>query len=204
VKKIVLATTNRGKLREIEALLSGLEIALVTVADYQGVPAVVEDGDSFFANAFKKARVVCTATDEAALADDSGLEVDFLGGAPGIRSARYAGEDATDEENNRMLLDALKGVPREKRGCAFRCVLVLYLPNGEYITCEGTWRGEVAETPAGSGGFGYDPIVYLPERGLTVAQLPPREKNRLSHRAKALAKLREELLRMKSGRSAAW
>ncbi len=204
MKKIVLATTNRGKLREIEALLTGLGVSLVSVADYSDIPVVAEDGDTFFANAFKKARAVCDATGEAALADDSGLEVDFLAGAPGVYSARYAGENATDDENNRKLLDALQGVPREKRGCAFRCVLVLCLPNGEHIACEGTWRGEVAEAPAGDSGFGYDPLFFLPHRGLTVAQLEPEEKNRLSHRAQALAKLREELLGMKSGRSAAW
>ncbi len=204
MKKIVLATANWGKLREIEALLSGLDVSLASVSEYKNLPTIVEDGDSFFANAFKKARLVCDATGEAALADDSGLVVDFLGGAPGVFSARYAGEGATDDENNRKLLAAMKGVPKGKRGCAFRCVLVLCFLNGEHITCEGTWRGEVAEAPAGSGGFGYDPIVYLPERGLTVAQLDPAEKNRLSHRAQALAKLREELLRMKSGRSAAW
>lgn len=199
MRKIILATNNRGKLREITVLLDGLGFSLVPASDCKNLPEVAEDGESFFANAYKKAKAVCDATGEAALADDSGLEVDFLGGSPGIYSARYAGEGATDEDNNRKLLDELKGVSRGKRGCAFRCVLVLCFPNGKHIACEGLWRGEIAEEQAGEGGFGYDPIVYLPGRGVTVAQLDPKEKNRLSHRGQALAKLREELLKISVG-----
>jgi XTP/dITP diphosphohydrolase len=164
--------------------------------DYPDLPDIVEDGKSFLENAHKKARVVSERTGETVLADDSGLEVDALGGAPGVHSARYAGEDANDEKNMRKLLDDMRDVAYENRGATFRCVLVLYAADGGCETFEGHWRGRIAEEPAGQGGFGYDPVFFLPEEGITVAQLPAEKKNRISHRAQAIAKLRSRLSRV--------
>ena len=132
-------------------------------------------------------------TGEAALADDSGLEVDHLEGKPGIYSSRYAGEGSTDEKNIQKLLERLEGIPAEKRGAAFRCVLVLYRPDGSYESFEGQWRGRIIERPVGTHGFGYDPVFFLSEQGVTVAQLDPAIKNSLSHRAQAFQKLKERL-----------
>lgn len=157
------------------------------------MPEIVEDGKTFFENALKKARVICEFTGEIVLADDSGLEVDWLGGEPGIFSARYAGEDTTDEKNNRKLLDKMAGVPAEERTARFRCSLVLYYPGGRYETFEGLWHGRISDEPVGAGGFGYDPVFFLPDRGMTVAQLPDDVKNTVSHRAQALHKLKESL-----------
>jgi XTP/dITP diphosphohydrolase len=141
----------------------------------------------------KKARIVSAWTGETALADDSGLEVDVLGGAPGIYSARYAGDDATDAGNIKRLLEELKDIAPQKRGGAFRCVLVLYEPGGRFKSFEDRWQGRIVDKPAGTGGFGYDPVFFLPELSMTVAQLPPGLKNQLSHRAKAFQKLKNYL-----------
>jgi XTP/dITP diphosphohydrolase len=189
----VLASRNQGKIREIQAMLVDLGISLFSLKDYPEIPEIVEDGKSFLENALKKGRTVAEATGEIVLADDSGLEVDALRGAPGIYSARYAGNDADDLQNNRKLLHDLKGVPAANRGAAFRCVLVLYLPDGRYEAFEGRWEGRIAEAPVGKGGFGYDPLFFLPGEGMTVAQLSPEVKNRVSHRAQAFAKLKERL-----------
>ena len=199
LRKIVLASKNKGKLRELTALLADEGVTLASLNDYPKIPEVVEDGQSFFENALKKARAVAGASGEAALADDSGLEVEALGGAPGIRSARYAGEPADDRRNIRKLLEELDGVPREKRRAAFRCVLVLCTPDGECESFDGRWEGSIAEEPAGQGGFGYDPVFYVPELGKTVAELPAETKNRLSHRARALLKFKERLCGKASG-----
>jgi len=174
-------------------MLADLGISLFSLNDYPEIPEIVEDGKSFLENALKKGRTVAEATGEIVLADDSGLEVGALGGAPGIHSARYAGNDADDLQNNRKLLNDLKGVPAANRGAAFRCVLVLYSPDGRYEAFEGRWEGRVAEAPVGKGGFGYDPLFFLPGEGMTVAQLSPEVKNRVSHRAQAFAKLKERL-----------
>jgi XTP/dITP diphosphohydrolase len=189
----VLASRNQGKTGEIQAMLADLGISLFSLKDYPEIPEIVEDGKSFLENALKKGRTVAEATGEIVLADDSGLEVDALRGAPGIYSARYAGNDADDLQNNRKLLHDLKGVPAANRGAAFRCVLVLYLPDGHYEAFEGRWEGRIAEAPVGKGGFGYDPLFFLPGEGMTVAQLSPEVKNRVSHRAQAFAKLKERL-----------
>jgi len=159
--------------------------------DYPDVPEVVEDGSTFLENALKKARMVSEHTGEWVIADDSGLEVDYLNGRPGVHSSRYSGPDATDDENNRKLLEALKTVPPEKRGAAFRCVLVLYKPDGTYRSFDGELRGAIARTAAGSEGFGYDPVFYVAEYGKTVAELSPDIKNRISHRARAFNKLKK-------------
>jgi XTP/dITP diphosphohydrolase len=170
-----------------------MDITFSSLYDYQDIPEIIENGQSFFENALKKARIVSEWTGETALADDSGLEVDALGGAPGIYSARYAGDGATDEGNIRKLLEDLKDVRPDKRGGAFRCVLVLYRPGGHFEHFEGRWQGRIADKPAGSGGFGYDPVFLLPEFSMTVAQLPPDLKNQLSHRAVAFRQLKNYL-----------
>ena len=193
LKTIVLASRNQGKIREIQSMFADLGISLFSLNDYPAIPEIVEDGKSFLENALKKGRAVAEATGETVLADDSGLEVEALGGAPGIYSARYAGTDADDLQNNRKLLDDLKGVPAANRGATFRCVLVLYPPDGRYEAFEGRWEGRIAEAPVGKGGFGYDPLFFLPGEGMTVAQLSPEVKNRVSHRAQAFAKLKERL-----------
>lgn len=174
-------------------MLADLGISLFSLNDYPEIPEIIEDGNSFLENALKKGRAVAEATGEIVLADDSGLEVDALRGAPGIYSARYAGNDADDLQNNRKLLHDLQGVPAANRGAAFRCVLVLYPPVGRYEAFEGRWEGRIAEVPVGKGGFGYDPLFFLPGEGMTVAQLSPEVKNRVSHRAQAFAKLKERL-----------
>jgi XTP/dITP diphosphohydrolase len=174
-------------------MLVGIGIDLRSLEDYPDLPEIVEDGNSFQENALQKAKVISKLTGETVLADDSGLEVDALGGAPGIYSARYAGKDADDEQNIRKLLDDLKGIVSENRGAAFRCILVLYPVDGRYETFEGRWEGMIAEKPAGQSGFGYDPVFFLPGEGVTVAQLSSEVKNRISHRAQAFAKLKEAL-----------
>jgi XTP/dITP diphosphohydrolase len=191
--RIVLASRNQGKIKEIRMMFSDLGIALLSLNDCPGIPEIVEDGKSFLENAVKKAKVVAESTGEIVLADDSGLEVDALGGAPGILSARYAGQDADDRQNIRKLLRDMKGIPPESRGAAFRCLLVLYPADGRYEAFEGRWEGMIAEKPVGLDGFGYDPIFFLPGERVTVAQLSSEVKNRISHRAQAFAKLKERL-----------
>ena len=171
-------------------MLEEIGVDCKSLNDYENLPEVIEDGQSFFENALKKAKAVSEWTGEAVLADDSGLEVKALGGAPGIFSARYAGNSAEDDDNIKKLLENLKGVPEDKRDGAFRCVLVLYYPDGHYKHFEGSWEGRIAEVPAGTGGFGYDPVFYLPESGVTVAELPREKKNAMSHRAKAFRQLK--------------
>ncbi|MDD5712505.1 MAG: XTP/dITP diphosphatase [Smithellaceae bacterium] len=188
-----MASKNKGKIREVQSILAGGDVVIVSLAEYPDCPDVVEDGDSFFENALKKARTVAEYAGELALADDSGLTVDALNGAPGVFSARYAGEAATDDDNITKLLQELRDVPDQGRAAAFCCVLVLCNPNGAYESFVGRWEGRIAKEKAGESGFGYDPVFYLPELGKTVAQLPLELKNRLSHRAQALEKLKEAL-----------
>ena len=188
--KLVLATSNRGKLAEMRPLLADLGHELATQGEL-GVEDAVEDGRSFVENALIKARHAARQTGLPALADDSGLEVDALGGAPGVRSARFAGPDADDAANRRLLLERLANVPADARRARFRCVLV-YLrhaddPWPEIFT--GTWEGEIALAEAGGNGFGYDPLFRVPALGCTAAQLDPADKARLSHRAQATAAL---------------
>jgi len=174
-------------------MLEGSGIELKSLLDYPGIPEVVEDGSSFFENALKKAKTVSEYTGEAALADDSGLEIDCLQGRPGIYSARYSGEDATDEKNNAKVLSELDGVSWEERTAAFRCVLVMYIPGSDYKAFEGKWQGRVGFEPRGTMGFGYDPIFVDTTLGKTAAELPPEIKNRVSHRAQAFRKFKESL-----------
>ena len=195
---IVVATTNRGKLREIKALLADLPVEVVTTADVVGrMSPIVEDGDTFEANASKKAQLVAAATMMVTLADDSGLEVDALGGRPGVRSARFAKLGATDAENNAELLKQMQDVADEQRTARFRCAMVLVDPwreEGEReMVVQGSCEGHIAHKPTGAGGFGYDPLFILQGREQTMAELSASEKNAVSHRAKALAAIAPEL-----------
>jgi XTP/dITP diphosphohydrolase len=191
--KIVAATRNPGKLREIRLGLEGLAVELLSLADFPAAPEVEEEGDSFAANAVKKARALCAYTGLPALADDSGLEVDALQGAPGVRSARFAGEGASDAENNAKLLSLLHGVRPEKRTARFRCVIALAWPDGRVDAVEGTAEGRILEVPRGDQGFGYDPLFYSPELDATFSEVEAERKLRVSHRGKALAQLRQML-----------
>lgn len=192
-RKILLATRNPGKLREVRDFLSELELEVVGMEELPEAGDVVEDGKSFLENARKKAHALASRFGCAALADDSGLEVDALGGLPGVRSARYAGETATDDQNNKKLLEAMKGLGAGERSARFRCVMVLATPEGKEWVSEGTWEGEIAQAPRGKGGFGYDPLFLIPEQGRTVAELSLGEKNKMSHRAQALRGIKHVL-----------
>ncbi|UCD83400.1 MAG: XTP/dITP diphosphatase [Deltaproteobacteria bacterium] len=191
MKEIVLATRNDNKIREIKNLLKDINIKFLSLRDFPSFPPVPETATSYTENAQLKASAVSKFTGKLALADDSGLEVDFLQGRPGVLSARYAGEGASDEENNRKLLGELREVPMALRGAAFRCVLALVAPSNKKETVEGECRGVIALEPRGEGGFGYDPLFYLPKFNKTFAELSPEEKNQVSHRAQAAAKLRK-------------
>lgn len=193
--KIVLATGNPGKVRELSRLLEGTGIEVMPQTAF-GVPDAEETGLSFVENAILKARNAATHTGLPAMADDSGIEVDALNGAPGIYSARYAGPGCDDDANNRKLLEALKDVPVEQRTARFHCVIA-YLRHGEDpspIITEGVLEGRVTFAPRGAGGFGYDVIFELPDRGVTTAELDPEEKNRISHRGQALARMLARLV----------
>ena len=181
--ELLLATNNRGKIREYAELLSGCGYQLVTPAEKGIDIEVAETGETFADNAILKARALAAASGLLTLADDSGLEVDALGGAPGVHSARYAGDNASDAERIALLLKNLVGVPVDRRAARFRCVIAIANPAGNVRMAEGSIEGIIAFTPKGSNGFGYDPVFLLPDIGKTMAELPPGEKNRLSHRA---------------------
>jgi XTP/dITP diphosphohydrolase len=193
IRELVLATRNRHKGEELAALLGDLGITIRTLDEFPDAPDVVEDGDTCEANAVKKARAIAEFTGLPAVADDTGLEVDALGGRPGIYAARYAGEDATYEDNCRKLLRELAGVPRERRTARFLTVAAIALSSGEVRVAQGTLDGVIAEAASGTLGFGYDPVFLIPELGKTLAELPADKKNCISHRAKAFAKMREIL-----------
>jgi XTP/dITP diphosphohydrolase len=186
-KKIVVASNNFGKVREFEKALLPLGFKTVSLQVAGFEEDLREEGD-YRENALEKARAVCRSTGLPALADDSGLEVEALGGFPGSASRRYLGPEATQEERNRDILRRLDGVPEKKRGARFRCLLALCFPEGQEIVVEGTCEGTIALSPRGEGGFGYDPIFQLPD-GRTMAQLTREEKNQVSHRGKALTRL---------------
>lgn len=188
--EIVLATRNPDKGRELGALLGGLRIRIRTLADFPSAPEVVEDGTTCEANAIKKAREIAQATGVPAVADDTGLEVDALGGRPGVYAARYAGEHATYEDNCRKLLLELAGVPGSKRTARFLTVAAIAFPSGDVHVTQGSLEGLIAEQPLGDRGFGYDPVFLVPEFNRTLAQLTAEEKNRMSHRARAFVQMR--------------
>lgn len=194
--RLLIATRNPGKLREYEQLLAGLPLSL-TYLDGEGITQEVEEsGETFADNATNKAKEYACLSGLLTLADDSGLEVDALGGEPGVHSARYAGPEANDEDRYRLLLERMEGVPWEERGARFRCVTAVAEPGGEVYTAEGTVEGIIALAPQGEYGFGYDPVFYVPEHDRTMAQLPPEVKNRISHRAVAAREIRGILERL--------
>ena len=197
VNEIVLATHNPDKRVEIAALLSDLGIRVRSLAEFPQAPVVVEDGETCQANAIKKAKTIANYTGLTAVADDTGLEVDALGGRPGVHAARYAGAQVSYEDNWKKLLHELNGVPLEQRGARFLTVVAIVRPANEQVeTVEGVLNGVIAHRPAGSGGFGYDPVFVVPELGKTLAELTPSEKNRISHRAQAFVKAKAILQRL--------
>ena len=191
---VVLASGNAGKLREFRDLLAPLGLGVFPQSDFD-VPEPEETGLSFVENAILKARHAARLTGHPAIADDSGLEVDFLDGAPGIYSSRFSGAGATDENNNRKLLELLAGVAEEQRTARFQCLLVYMRDHRDPtpLICQGTWEGRIARAPAGSQGFGYDPLFFVPEQNCTSAQLSPQVKNSLSHRGRAMRQLLKSL-----------
>ena len=188
--QIVLATRNPGKISEFRQLLGGFPIEIKSLMDFGPIPEAVEDGETFEENAAKKAQFTAKVLGLPALADDSGLVVPALGGAPGVLSARYAGEDASDHKNNEKLLQAMEG--REDRDAHFICVIVIAVPSGPALVYEGSCDGRITLKPTGDQGFGYDPIFYYPPLGKTFAQMSRAQKNRVSHRGQAMAELRDE------------
>ena len=193
MKKVIFATGNQGKMKEIREILGDLDIELLSLKD-AGIHAdIVEDGKTFEENAQIKARTICNLTGEIVLADDSGLEIDYLNKEPGIYSARYMGEDTSYHIKNANLIERLEGVPDEKRTARFVCAIAAAFPDGTIETRRATIEGRIAQEPAGENGFGYDPIFYLPDRGKTTAQLSAEEKNEISHRGKALRQIKEIL-----------
>ena len=197
-KILVVATFNPHKLGEIRALLPSLPVALKALSDFPGAGPVEEDGVTLEENAAKKALAAARFTGLWALADDTGLEVDALGGGPGVRSARYAGENASPSENNAMLLSALKGLPPEKRLARFICVMALSSPAGAVKISRGVLEGRITDAARGAEGFGYDPLFEVGRGPGTLAEFSPEEKNLVSHRARALKALLPELLRFAS------
>lgn len=188
-KKLVLATRNQDKIIEIKDILSGLHIDILTLDSFPNIPDVVEDGETLEANAEKKAREIHLATGLPSLADDSGLEVDFINGDPGVYSSRFAGENATYAINNEKLINLLKNVPVEQRTAHFRCVMAI-AENGAVTLLEGTCHGIILNETKGSHGFGYDPLFYIQEYDQTFAEMPLSLKNKISHRGNALRKVR--------------
>lgn len=202
--RIIFATSNEGKMKEVRMILADLGMEILSIKE-AGIHAdIVENGATFEENACIKALAVrkfCgdnNGCGDIVLADDSGLVVDFLGGAPGIYSARYMGEETSYEVKNQAIIDRLSGAQGQERSARFVCAIAAALPNGEVLTARGTIEGQIGYEAVGAGGFGYDPIFYLPDRGLTTAQLSAKEKNEISHRGKALWAIKE-LLRGKLG-----
>jgi len=199
---LVMATRNPGKIRELREILKDLRVALLSLADFPHLPEIPEEGATFAENAAIKAQAVARLTGHTALADDSGLAVDALGGAPGVFSARYAQDRTspappTDADNWRKLLEELKGVPWDERGARFVCEIALARPDGSLIKARGECAGVIALEPRGEMGFGYDPVFWVPQYSATMAELAPEIKNRISHRARALAAFKELLSSLK-------
>jgi XTP/dITP diphosphohydrolase len=191
--EVVIATRNSGKFREIRQILAPLGLRILSLRDFPEIPEILEDGQTFAENAVKKATAVARRTGRMAIADDSGLAVDALDGRPGVFSSRYAGENATDADRCRRLLEEMARVPKGRRGAAFICALAVASPEGKVEIVEGECRGEIASAPRGAQGFGYDPVFFLPELGKTMAELESEVKNRISHRARALERLMQVL-----------
>jgi len=187
---IVLATRNAGKVKEFQMMLDGYPVEIKGLGDFGPIPEAVEDGATFDDNAYKKALHTAKVLGLPAIADDSGLVVEALDGAPGVYSARYAGENASDGDNIAKLLRAMEG--KRNRKAAFECVISIAVPAGPALTYEGRCEGEITETPSGDGGFGYDPVFFYPPLGKTFAEISLEEKNKVSHRGRALAEVRSE------------
>jgi len=195
--KLLVATSNEGKKAEFAFLLAGLGYELVSLSDLGLAPSVDETGNTFEENALLKAQHYAALTGLVTLADDSGLEVDALQGEPGVRSARYAGEQASDQDRYHLLLDRLQDVPLAKRGARFRCAIAIAWPDGHWQMAQGACEGIIATETRGCYGFGYDPVFYLPEFHATMAELAPEIKNRISHRARAAQAARRLLQTLK-------
>jgi XTP/dITP diphosphohydrolase len=187
----MIATRNKGKIREIREALNGLGLRIYALSDFSDVPEIEEDGKSFTENALKKARFYSKYFGMLTIADDSGLEVDSLKGLPGICSARYAGEGASSRVNNKKLLREMQGVPTSKRGARFKCIVAMRSLDGKEAMAEGSCKGSIGFREKGKRGFGYDPLFILPKYGKTMAELSLEEKNKISHRGKALRKIRK-------------
>lgn len=193
MERIIFATGNAGKMAEIRAILADLGIPVLSMKEAGITADIVEDGKSFEENADIKAKAIMELTGDVVLADDSGLEIDYLNGEPGIYSARYMGEDTSYETKNQNLIDRLAGVPEEKRTARFVCAISAAFPDGTILRSRGTIEGIIGYEAKGENGFGYDPIFYLPEYQCTTAELSPEKKNELSHRGKALRVMKEKL-----------
>ena len=193
MRRIIIATHNQGKVKEFKGLFFDLPFEIKSLKDIGCTLKVVEDESDFAGNSFKKAAEISNALGEIVIADDSGLEVEALGGWPGVYSARFAGDNATDRLNNEKLLTALTEVPEGRRSAAFRCVVTLYFPGGYTLQAQGSCPGRIAFEPKGTGGFGYDPLFILDGYDRTMAELTSDEKNAVSHRGLALKKLKEML-----------
>ena len=194
-KKVIFATSNAGKMEEIKMILSDMDIELLSLKEAGIEVDIVEDGASFEENAMIKAKAVMELTGEITLADDSGLEVDYLNKEPGIYSARYMGENTPYSIKNKSIIDRLEGVKGQERSARFVCAIVAAFPDGSTLTTRGTIEGLIGYEEKGNNGFGYDPIVYIPEYNATTAQLTTQIKNTISHRGKALAQMKEKLLK---------
>ena len=196
MSRIIFATGNKGKMNEIRMILADTGLEIVSMKDAGIELDIVEDGTTFEENARIKARAVAAAApDDIVVADDSGLEIDYLNKEPGIYSARYMGEDTSYDVKNQNLIDRLEGVPKEQRTARFVCAMAAVFPNGETVTARGTIEGYIGWEPAGENGFGYDPIFYVDEYGCSTAQLSPEAKNEISHRGKALRAIRDEVMK---------
>ena len=191
--RIIFATSNEGKMKEVRMILADLGLEILSMREAGILADIVEDGKTFEENACIKAGQIQKLAGGIVLADDSGLEVDYLDGAPGIYSARYMGEDTSYDIKNQAIIDKLADAKGEERSARFVCAIAAALPDGRLLTTRGTIEGQIGYEIVGDGGFGYDPIFYLPERGMTTAQLSPEEKNQISHRGKALEAMKEKL-----------
>ena len=192
--RIIFATGNENKMREIREILGDLGLEIVSMKEAGISVDIVEDGETFEENAMIKAEAVSRLCDDIVLADDSGLEVDYLDKAPGVYSARFMGEDTSYDIKNQTIIDKLEGVPKEKRTARFVCAIAAVLPSGKKISTRGTIEGMIGYEIKGENGFGYDPIFYVEELGCTTAEISPEEKNKVSHRGNALRAMRKELL----------
>ena len=195
METIIFATKNKGKIREINAILADMDVNVISMEDAGINIDVVEDGTTFEENAMKKAVQIMEACGKITLSDDSGLEIDYLNGEPGVYSARYMGEDTSYEIKNWNLIHRLNGVPEEERTARFVAVIAGVLPDGRVVTTRGTMEGYIAYEPAGAGGFGYDPILMLKEFGMTSAEITMEQKNEISHRGKGLRAMKEVLVK---------